>query len=144
MWLATGHTDMLRGFIRTLVISMFLGAAAATLIKIIWHDGQGACLFMKRLERGRFLWPSLADGVVTISVAQLSTGLSNGRSRLLPALAGFNATYAKLFAKERVAVDSTASAVRWMVSPRAPLSLPTLASSLTRPLARAYPTYSPT
>jgi hypothetical protein len=26
----------------------------------------------KRLERGRFLWPSLADGVVTISVAQLS------------------------------------------------------------------------
>ena len=27
------------------------------LIKIIWHDGQGACLFTKRLERGRFLWP---------------------------------------------------------------------------------------
>ena len=25
------------------------------LIKIIWHDGQGACLFTKRLERGRFL-----------------------------------------------------------------------------------------
>jgi transposase len=34
------------------------------LVKIIWHDGQGACLFTKRLERGRFLWPSLADGVV--------------------------------------------------------------------------------
>ena len=46
------------------------------LIKIIWHDGQGACLFTKRLERGRFLWPSLADGVVTISVAQLSYLLS--------------------------------------------------------------------
>jgi transposase len=30
----------------------------------------------KRLERGRFLWPSLADGVVTISVAQLSYLLS--------------------------------------------------------------------
>jgi transposase len=43
---------------------------------IIWHDGQGACLFTKRLERGRFLWPSLADGVVTISVAQLSYLLS--------------------------------------------------------------------
>ena len=28
------------------------------LIKIIWHDGQGACLFTKRLERGRFIWPS--------------------------------------------------------------------------------------
>ncbi|MBV8920411.1 IS66 family insertion sequence element accessory protein TnpB [Bradyrhizobium sp.] len=37
---------------------------------------QGACLFTKRLERGRFLWPSLADGVVTISVAQLSYLLS--------------------------------------------------------------------
>ena len=46
------------------------------LIKIIWHDGQGACLFTKRLERGRFLWPSLADGVLTVSVAQLSYLLS--------------------------------------------------------------------
>ena len=46
------------------------------LIKIIWHDGQGACLFTKRLERGRFLWSSLADGVVTISVAQISYLLS--------------------------------------------------------------------
>ena len=46
------------------------------LIKIIWHDGQGACLFAKRLERGRFLWPSIADGVATISVAQLSYLLS--------------------------------------------------------------------
>jgi transposase len=30
----------------------------------------------KRLERGRFLWPSMADGVVTISAAQLSYLLS--------------------------------------------------------------------
>ena len=41
------------------------------LIKIIWHDGQVACLFSKRLERGRLVWPSAADGVVTISPAQL-------------------------------------------------------------------------
>ncbi|MEF2554548.1 IS66 family insertion sequence element accessory protein TnpB, partial [Aurantimonas sp. A2-1-M11] len=41
------------------------------LIKVIWHDGQGACLFTKRLERGRFIWPSPADGTVTISPAQL-------------------------------------------------------------------------
>ena len=46
------------------------------LIKVVWHDGQGACLFTKRLERGRFLWPSIADGVVTISAAQLSYLLS--------------------------------------------------------------------
>ena len=41
------------------------------LIKLIWHDGDGTCLFTKRLERGRFLWPSAADGVVTILAAQL-------------------------------------------------------------------------
>ena len=46
------------------------------LVKLIWHDGDGACLFVKRLERGRFLWPSVADGVVTISAAQLSYLLS--------------------------------------------------------------------
>src|SRR4051794_3988244 len=46
------------------------------LLKVIWHDGQGACLFTKRLERGRFLWPSPADGAVTISPAQLSYLLS--------------------------------------------------------------------
>jgi transposase len=42
------------------------------LIEILWHDGQGMCLFSKRLERGRFLWPSAADGTVTITPAQLA------------------------------------------------------------------------
>ena len=46
------------------------------LIKVIWHDGQGACLYTKRLDRGRFLWPSAADGAVTISTAQLGYLLS--------------------------------------------------------------------
>lgn len=50
------------------------------LIKVIWHDGQGACLFSKRLEKGRFIWPVAApratdttsgDASVTISPAQL-------------------------------------------------------------------------
>src|SRR6185437_1407159 len=34
------------------------------LLKVIWHDGQGACLFTKRLERGRFIWPSVAGEAV--------------------------------------------------------------------------------
>ncbi len=42
------------------------------LIKVIWWDGQGACLFSKRLERGRFVWPSIAGGKLTISTAQLA------------------------------------------------------------------------
>ena len=72
VWLATGHTDMRRGFpsLARLVqeslkrdphagdLYVFRGRGG-DLIKIIWHDGQGAYLFTKRLERGRFLWPSL-------------------------------------------------------------------------------------
>jgi transposase len=41
------------------------------LVKILWHDGLGMSLYAKRLERGRFIWPSSADGVVSISMAQL-------------------------------------------------------------------------
>ena len=85
VWLATGHTDMRKGFgSLALVVQeslkrnpydgdlfIFRGRRG-DVIKIVWHDGQGACLFAKRLERGRFLWPSIADGVVTISTAQMA------------------------------------------------------------------------
>ena len=63
VWLATGHTDMRRGFpsLARLVqeslkrdphagdLYVFRGRGG-DLIKIIWHDGQGACLFTKRLQ----------------------------------------------------------------------------------------------
>jgi len=42
------------------------------LIKIIWHDGLGMSLYAKRLEKGRFIWPAPAGGVVAISAAQLA------------------------------------------------------------------------
>jgi hypothetical protein len=42
-----------------------------SLIKVLWHDGQGMCLFAKRLERGRFIWPSPTDGTVAITAPQL-------------------------------------------------------------------------
>ena len=35
-------------------------------------DGLGMSLYAKRLERGRFIWPSPADGVAAISAAQLA------------------------------------------------------------------------
>jgi transposase len=41
------------------------------LIKVLWWDGQGLCLFAKRLEKGRFVWPSPVDGKVAITPAQL-------------------------------------------------------------------------
>jgi transposase len=85
VWLATGHADMRKGFPglallvqETLKRDPFDGdlfifrGRRGDLIKIVWHDGQGACLFTKRLERGRFLWPSVAGGVVTISTAQMA------------------------------------------------------------------------
>lgn len=84
VWLATGHTDMRKGFNGLALIAqetlkrdphsghliVFRGRRG-DLVKILWHDGQGMCLFAKRLERGRFLWPSTVDGAVTITAAQL-------------------------------------------------------------------------
>jgi transposase len=46
--------------------------ARGDLLKIIWHDGIGMSLYAKRLEHGRFVWPSPADGTVAISAAQLA------------------------------------------------------------------------
>jgi transposase len=89
VWLTTGHTDMRKGFpglslqvqevLRRDPLSghlFCLSRPSRRSLEVIWHDGQGACLFMKRLERGRFLRPSPADGAVTISSAQLGYLLS--------------------------------------------------------------------
>ena len=85
IWLAGGVTDMRKGFASLSVLAekvlkqdpfsghlfVFRGRRG-DLIKVIWWDGQGACLFSKRLERGRFVWPSPAQGKVSVSAAQLA------------------------------------------------------------------------
>ena len=84
VWLAAGHTDMRKGFdgLAMLIqetlkrdphdgqLFVFRGKRG-DLIKLLWHDGQGMCLFAKRLERGRFIWPATAGEPVTITAAQL-------------------------------------------------------------------------
>ena len=85
VWLAAGVTDMRKGFNGLAALAQdflkqdpFSGhlfvfrGRRGDLLKVIWFDGQGACLFSKRLERGRFVWPSAATGKVTLTPAQLS------------------------------------------------------------------------
>ena len=85
VWLASGVTDMRKGFASLAALAetvlqrdpysghlfVFRGRRG-DLIKVIWWDGQGACLFSKRLERGRFVWPSAQAGTVSLSAAQLA------------------------------------------------------------------------
>lgn len=46
----------------------------AHLIKIVFWDGNGLCLFSKRLDQGGFIWPQVNDcgGKIVLSSAQLS------------------------------------------------------------------------
>ena len=84
VWLAAGRTDMRRGFDGLAVLAQttlaqdpFSGhvfvfrGKRGDIVKLLWWDGQGMCLFAKRLERGRFVWPSTSDGAVVITSAQL-------------------------------------------------------------------------
>lgn len=85
VYLACGTTDMRKGFdtlaaqVQTMLsldphngaLYVFRGRRG-DLVKILWWDGQGLCLFAKRLERGKFLWPQAKDGSVVLSAAQLS------------------------------------------------------------------------
>ena len=50
---------------------LFRGKSGGLLKALHW-DGQGLCLFAKRLEKGKFVWPTMRDGAVRLSRAQLS------------------------------------------------------------------------
>lgn len=85
IWIAAGVTDMRRGFtglsaaVQTKLeqdplsghVFVFRGRRG-DLIKILWFNGDGLCLFAKRLERGRFIWPKAESGTVSLTKAQLS------------------------------------------------------------------------
>jgi transposase len=79
IWLVAGVTDMRKGFdgLSTLVqIQLREDPFAGQLfvfrsrrgdrIKVLWWDGDGLCLYAKRLERGHFVWPRAKDGCVAL------------------------------------------------------------------------------
>src|SRR5438067_10096395 len=98
VWIATGHTDMRRGM-QSLALTVqqslrrdphagdlyIFRGKRGDLVKILWHDGLGMSLYAKRLERGRFIWPSPATArlrspppsSVTCSKGRLATSAAN-------------------------------------------------------------------
>ncbi|MEQ8964874.1 MAG: IS66 family insertion sequence element accessory protein TnpB [Azospirillaceae bacterium] len=85
VYLAAGVTDMRKGITRLAALAQrelrqnpasgavfgFRGRRGDR-IKLLYWDGQGFCLYYKVLERGRFPWPSPADGAVRLTSAQLA------------------------------------------------------------------------
>ena len=85
VWIATGHTDMRRGM-QGLALTVqeqlkrdphvgdlyIFRGRRGDLAKILWHDGIGLSLYAKRLDRGKFIWPSASDGAVSISASQMA------------------------------------------------------------------------
>jgi transposase len=84
VWIATGVTDMRKGMhgLALLVQESFkrdpyagdvfvFRGRSGSLIKALWHDGLGLSLYAKRLEKGRFVWPTTVNGVVKLSAGQL-------------------------------------------------------------------------
>ncbi len=106
IYLACGVTDMRKGFDGLSILAQdvlkqdpFAGhlfcfrGRRGDLVKILYWDGQGFCLFSKRLEKGRFTWPVTKEGSATLSTAQISMLLEglewrNPQRTWAPTLAG--------------------------------------------------------
>lgn len=85
IWIVAGFTSMRKGInglaalVQTALtedpfsgqVFIFRGRCG-DMVKVLWFDGDGMCLFTKRLERGRFVWPHAPDGTVSLTRAQLS------------------------------------------------------------------------
>jgi transposase len=74
-----GPTSAVRVLVATKPVDFRKGAEGlAALVRetihsrAIYWDGTGVCLFAKRLEDGKFRWPSMQDAVMRLSAAELS------------------------------------------------------------------------
>ena len=92
IYLAIGYTDLRKSFgglssivseqmdLNPLDGNLFAFCnRSKTLIKIIFWDQNGFCIWMKRLEKGRFRWPETSQDVLKIQLRELQwlmSGLS--------------------------------------------------------------------
>jgi transposase len=75
IWLAAGVTDLRKGMdglsalVQTALQENFYSGQLFVFrgrrgdkLKVLWHSGDGVCLFCKRLSDGRFVWPQAHSG----------------------------------------------------------------------------------
>lgn len=85
VYLAMGPTDMRKGMDGLAMLAQevlkqdpFVGhlfvfrGRQGHLVKVLYWDGQGYCLFAKRLETGRFVWSISREGTATLTPTQLA------------------------------------------------------------------------
>lgn len=85
IWLVTGATDLRKGLdgLAALVqnhlasnpysgdLYVFRGRRGDK-VKLLWYSGDGVCLYYKRLSDGKFIWPQVQEGAISLSAAQLA------------------------------------------------------------------------
>ncbi|ELQ0009462.1 IS66 family insertion sequence element accessory protein TnpB [Salmonella enterica subsp. enterica serovar Infantis] len=100
IWLIAGVTDMRKSFnglgeqIQHVLdekpfsghLFIFRGRRG-DMIKILWADADGLCLFTRRLEEGQFIWPAVRDGKISITRSQLAILVEETEAFLRSALA---------------------------------------------------------
>ena len=90
VWLACRPTDMRKGIDglvaqvkNVLAVDPFSGhlfvfrGKRGDYLKILYWDGSGLCLFAKRLERSRFVWPPVIDERLHLTRGSGSNGTEN-------------------------------------------------------------------
>jgi transposase len=100
VWLATGATDMRRGFcgLQAIIAHEFgrpplngdlyiFANRRRDLLKIFFFDSGGIWICAKRLERGTYRWPRPGERLITLTAAELQllvSGIDLGQARRRP------------------------------------------------------------